>query len=73
MIKDSKRIIVALDYPSQAEALAMAQRLDPTRCRVKVGKELFTRSGPAVVEALHALGFEVFLGSEVPRYPKHHS
>lgn len=61
MIKDSKRIIVALDYPSQAEALAMAQRLDPARCRVKVGKELFTRSGPAVVEALHALGFEVFL------------
>ncbi|MCO4756904.1 MAG: orotidine-5'-phosphate decarboxylase [Oceanospirillaceae bacterium] len=61
MIKDSKRVIVALDYPSQAEALAMAKRLDPARCRVKVGKELFTRSGPAVVEALHALGFEVFL------------
>lgn len=61
MIKDSKRVIVALDYPSQANALAMAKRLDPTRCRVKVGKELFTRSGPAVVEALHALGFEVFL------------
>ncbi len=61
MIKDSKRVIVALDYPGQADALAMAKRLDPTRCRVKVGKELFTRSGPAVVEALHALGFEVFL------------
>lgn len=57
----STPIIVALDFPSQAQALAMAQRLDPKLCRVKVGKELFTRSGPAVVEALHALGFEVFL------------
>src|SRR5690606_16070188 len=38
-----------------------AARLDPARCRVKVGKELFTRCGPAVVEALRAKGFDVFL------------
>lgn len=55
------RVIVALDYPSMDQALAMAKRLDPRLCRVKVGKELFTRSGPAVIEALHQLGFEVFL------------
>lgn len=55
------RVVVALDYPSMDQALAMAKRLDPRLCRVKVGKELFTRSGPAVVEALHQLGFEVFL------------
>ncbi|MCL5427534.1 MAG: orotidine-5'-phosphate decarboxylase, partial [Gammaproteobacteria bacterium] len=42
-------------------ALCMADQLDPARCRVKVGKELFTRSGPAVLEALHGRGFEVFL------------
>lgn len=54
-------IIVALDFPSQEQALTMAQCLDPRLCRVKVGKELFTRSGPVVVEALHKLGFEVFL------------
>ncbi|MBT00148.1 MAG: orotidine-5'-phosphate decarboxylase [Oceanospirillaceae bacterium] len=54
-------IIVALDYPSADAALTMAQQLDPKQCRVKVGKELFTRAGPAIVEALHALGFEVFL------------
>lgn len=57
----SSRIIVALDYPSMDLALAMASRLDPSLCRVKVGKELFTRSGPAVIDALHKLGFEVFL------------
>jgi orotidine-5'-phosphate decarboxylase len=54
-------IIVALDFPSRDAALALAERLDPKLCRVKVGKELFTRSGPAVVEALQAKGFEVFL------------
>lgn len=59
-VTDSK-IVVALDYPNHEAALAMASRLDPAQCRVKVGKELFTRSGPAVVEALHAAGFEVFL------------
>ena len=57
----STPIIVALDFPSRDAALALADRLDPQLCRVKVGKELFTRSGPAVVEALQAKGFEVFL------------
>lgn len=56
-----KPIIVALDYPEQAAALNMADRLDPQTCRVKVGKELFTRAGPAVVEALQSRGFDVFL------------
>lgn len=54
-------IIVALDYPSRDAALRLARQLDPAQCRVKVGKELFTRCGPAVVEDLQALGFEVFL------------
>ncbi|GLQ30123.1 orotidine-5'-phosphate decarboxylase [Litoribrevibacter albus] len=57
----NKQIVVALDYPSQKDAVNMAQRLDPSLCRVKVGKELFTRSGPAVVEALQSMGFDVFL------------
>lgn len=54
-------IIVALDYPAPEQALEMARRLDPARCRLKVGKELFTRGGPAVVEQLMGLGFEIFL------------
>lgn len=55
------KIIVALDYDNQADAIAMAQRLEPQRCRLKVGKELFTTAGPQLVQALHDLGFEVFL------------
>lgn len=54
-------IIVALDYRSASAALEFAQRLSPDLCRVKVGKELFTRAGPVLVEDLQQLGFEVFL------------
>lgn len=55
------RIIVALDYPNAAEALALARRLAPARCRLKVGLELYTAAGPDFVRALAALGFAVFL------------
>ena len=54
-------IIVALDFPNRDAALALADRLDPKLCRVKVGKELFTRCGPEIVAALGSRGFEVFL------------
>ncbi len=56
-----QRIIVALDYPQAAPALALAQRLEPSLCRLKVGKELFTSAGPQLVEQLQQRGFEVFL------------
>ncbi len=55
------RIVVALDYADPRAALDFAARVTPAECRLKVGKELFTRGGPAVVEALCARGFEVFL------------
>jgi len=55
------RIIVALDYSDAASALALVEQLDPTLCRLKVGKELFTVAGPALVEQLQQRDFEVFL------------
>jgi len=55
------KIIVALDFPSQDPALALADQLDPAKCRLKVGKELFTRSGPELVKSLQGRGFDVFL------------
>ena len=59
--KKDPRVIVALDYASATDALAMAGRLDPAQCRVKVGKELFTAAGPALVDSLVQRGFSVFL------------
>ena len=58
---DPKPVIVALDFADPRQASALAERLDPAQCRVKVGKELFTRGGPAVIEALMQRGFDVFL------------
>ncbi len=54
-------ILVALDYPRAADAEALADRLDPALCRLKVGKELFTRGGPELVRRLSGRGFEIFL------------
>ncbi|MGP1571048.1 MAG: orotidine-5'-phosphate decarboxylase [Moraxella sp.] len=54
-------IIVAIDKHNLDEALMLADSLDPTLCRLKVGKELFTTCGPNVVKSLQNLGFEIFL------------
>ncbi len=57
----SSPIIVALDFPSEKEALELVSQLEPGRCRLKVGKELFTRSGPELVKKLVKQNFDVFL------------
>lgn len=54
-------IVVALDFETAETALAMADRLDPALCRLKVGKELFTSTGPSLVEALMQQGYGIFL------------
>lgn len=58
---NSNKIIVALDFPDAASALALVARLDPALCRLKVGKELFTVAGPDLVRTLVERGFDVFL------------
>jgi orotidine-5'-phosphate decarboxylase len=55
------RVIVALDYPDAESAFALVDQLDPTLCRLKIGKELFTHSGPELVRSLVAKKFDVFL------------
>ncbi len=55
------RVLIALDYDQPAAALALAERLDSNACRLKVGKELFTRGGPQLVQGLQQRGFELFL------------
>lgn len=54
-------VIVALDNMSMEASLTLADQLDPALCRLKVGKELFTRCGPSIVQALHQRNFDVFL------------
>lgn len=54
-------VLVALDYPDESSVMDLASQLSPDLCRLKVGKELFTRCGPSIVETLQSKGFEVFL------------
>lgn len=54
-------LLVAMDYARADDCLAMAKQLPAEHCRLKVGKELFTATGPALVERLMDLGFDVFL------------
>ncbi len=61
MTNVKSNVIVALDYDDQHQALALADRLDPRFCRLKVGKELFTAAGPSIVKNLSDRGFDIFL------------
>ena len=55
------KIVIALDYANPQDVLNFVAQLDPSLCRLKVGKELFTAAGPHLVETLIAKGFGVFL------------
>lgn len=60
-MQDQNRIIIALDMASDDEVMSLLRQLDPASCRVKVGKELFTRYGPALVRQISGMGFDIFL------------
>ena len=53
--------LIALDYNRGADALALAAQLSPDLCRLKIGKELYTREGRQLVEALQGIGYDIFL------------
>lgn len=57
----TSKIIVALDYEKEAEALALVDQIEPSLCRLKVGKEMFTTLGINFVKQLHQRNFDVFL------------
>ncbi|MGA9668131.1 MAG: orotidine-5'-phosphate decarboxylase [Terracidiphilus sp.] len=56
-----KRLIVALDVPDAASATALVAQLEGTCHWFKVGMELFTAAGPAVLEPLLKRGHSIFL------------
>lgn len=54
-------VILALDGLSRDQVKRLVEPLQPSDCRLKVGKELFTRFGPHLVRELQDGGFDVFL------------
>lgn len=60
-MSDQAKIIVALDYAEATQAMHLVQQLNPSLCKLKVGKELFTSAGPDLVRDLVKRDFKVFL------------
>lgn len=54
-------VVVALDFDSEKKVFNFVEKLNPEQCRLKVGKEIFTRCGPQLVERLQQQGFDIFL------------
>ena len=63
------RVIVALDLPGAGPALDMVGRIGPECTFYKVGLELYTAGGPAVVRALRDRGKDVFLDLKLHDIP----
>ncbi|PWY55988.1 orotidine-5'-phosphate decarboxylase [Legionella qingyii] len=55
------KLIVALDFDNEHDALRLIEKLDPQSCALKVGSELFTLLGTSFVKQLVKRQFKVFL------------
>jgi len=55
------KIIVALDFPSLTETENFLKKIQGSKCRVKVGKELFTAEGPKIIDLIHDYNLDIFL------------
>ena len=65
----AERLIVALDVPTRDAALALVAALRPKARRFKVGLELFSACGPALVREILAGGGQVFLDLKLHDIP----
>ncbi len=63
------RLIVALDFPDAAAALAMVDRLGEDVRWFKVGMELFYAEGRGLLDALHGRGKRIFLDLKLHDIP----
>ena len=61
--------IVALDYPDSVSALRLVSLLGESCRFYKVGSELFTASGPTIVEEIRSTGCDVFLDLKLHDIP----
>ena len=65
----SSSVIVALDFESQAEALALVESLGEDADFYKVGLQLLTEAGPEIVKDLVSKGKHVFLDLKIHEIP----
>jgi len=55
------KIFIALDFGDEDTAKTFIKKLSPNLCGLKVGKELFTSSGPSLIKWIHEKRFSTFL------------
>jgi orotidine-5'-phosphate decarboxylase len=60
-MKANERIILALDVPGHDEAMNVVRTFKDHIDIFKVGLELFTSSGPKIVEEINSMGKKIFL------------
>jgi len=58
---NKSRVIISLDFSEANQALEFCKKIDPVSCKIKIGKELYTRAGPILIEKLRTLNYDIFL------------
>ena len=56
-----ENIIIALDYDDESKIYEFCDQMDPSLCKLKIGKQVFTKYGPNIIDNLHKKKFEIFL------------
>ena len=56
-----QNIIIALDYDDENKIYDFCDQIDPSICKIKIGKQVFTKYGPKIIDNLQSKKFEIFL------------
>ena len=65
----NKRLIVALDYSDTENVKALLSQLNPNRCMVKVGLQLYLSQRESILEMISNAGFDIFLDLKLHDIP----
>ena len=68
-ISTRDRVIVALDFPDQSQALALVSSLSGVASIYKIGLQLYTAAGPGIVHAVAKTGAGIFLDLKLHDIP----
>lgn len=65
----TKKLIVALDFSNAEEVAQITSLLDPQKCVLKVGLQLYLAEGQTILKQLTDQGFEIFLDLKLHDIP----
>ena len=65
----TKKLIVALDFSNAEEVAQIINFLNPEKCILKVGLQLYLAEGKGILDLLTSKGFEIFLDLKLHDIP----